>query len=198
MKAIKTIDTVKKVSVLYLLRFLRNVVLKLMPWCQVIGNKYIYIHISSRFIYSKICDGFSLHGPAKIIPARCLSPLVQLSGWLYSQLNQLTSSPDLISLHTPSTAVSCPPIHTWQVASKQCTVYNVQCTMYTVQCTMYNVKCTMYNYNNNTLVLQQLIGLDTLLCDIQAKTQYLYSKRQWYEQCGFAASEFLIVLKPFR
>ena len=54
LKAIKTIDPVKKVSVLYLLRFLRNVVLKLMPWCQVNGNKYIYIHISSRFIYSKM------------------------------------------------------------------------------------------------------------------------------------------------
>ena len=56
LKAIKTIDPVKRVSVLYLVRFLRNVVLKLMPWCRVNGNKYIYIyiHISSRFIYSKM------------------------------------------------------------------------------------------------------------------------------------------------
>ena len=34
LKAIKANDPVKNVSVLYLLRFLRNVVLKLMPWCQ--------------------------------------------------------------------------------------------------------------------------------------------------------------------
>ena len=31
---IKAFDPLNKVSVLYLLRFLRNIVLKLMPWCQ--------------------------------------------------------------------------------------------------------------------------------------------------------------------
>jgi len=34
LKAIKAFDPVNKFSVIYLLQFLRNVVLKLMPWCQ--------------------------------------------------------------------------------------------------------------------------------------------------------------------
>jgi len=34
LKAIKAIEPIKKVLVVYLLRFLMNIVLKLMPWCQ--------------------------------------------------------------------------------------------------------------------------------------------------------------------
>ena len=34
LKAIEAFDPVKKVSVLYLVRVLQNVVLKLMQWCQ--------------------------------------------------------------------------------------------------------------------------------------------------------------------
>ena len=43
LKAIKANDPVKNVSVLYLLRFLRKVVLKLMPWCKMATDIYTYI-----------------------------------------------------------------------------------------------------------------------------------------------------------
>ena len=42
LKAIKAFGPVKKVSVLYLLRILGKVVLKLMPWCQYNVQIYIY------------------------------------------------------------------------------------------------------------------------------------------------------------
>ena len=54
LKAIKAFEPIKKVSVVYLLRFLIKVVLELMPWCQYNVQIYIYIYISSRFIFSKI------------------------------------------------------------------------------------------------------------------------------------------------
>ena len=49
LKAIKAFEPIKKVLVVYLLRFLMKVVLKLMPWCQY--NMQIYI--VSLYIYSK-------------------------------------------------------------------------------------------------------------------------------------------------
>ena len=51
---IKAFEPIKKVSVVYYpLLFLMKVVLKLMPWCQYNGNRYIYIYISFD-LYSKI------------------------------------------------------------------------------------------------------------------------------------------------
>ena len=62
LKAIKAFDQVKKVLVLYLLRFLRNVVLKLMPWQGQKDFAIILAKIRDTAIFNRLPYETYLYG----------------------------------------------------------------------------------------------------------------------------------------